>query len=327
MKKPQTNFYQTIQLLGDGKFHDGTSIGKKLNITRAGVWKVIKKLEEYGVPVQSIKGKGYALTEPLLLLDAEKIMQTMSNKNIDIEYFETIDSTNDYLRSAQKDHKIKVCIAEHMSHGKGRLQRSWYSPFGPNIYMSLLYPFTKDISELAGLSLVVGLSLCKTINDLYKFEQPVNVKWPNDIIWQNKKLSGILIEVQAESNGVCYATIGIGVNVNLNSDKTQQISQPWTSISEINNQYNDRNVLYTKLLDNLLDYIKRFEANGFGDFLEEWKANDGLLNKTVSLKSGDLIYKGKAFGVNDHGHFLITNDDGKVMSFSAGDTTLLKDNS
>ena len=324
MKKPQTNFYQTIQLLSDGEFHDGTSIGKRLNITRAGVWKVIKKLEEYGIAVHSVKGKGYALIEPLLLLNAEKIAQAMNTKNIDIEYFETIDSTNDYLRSAPKDDKTKVCIVEHMSHGKGRLQRNWHAPFGPNIYMSLLYPFTKDISELAGLSLVIGLSLCKIINDLYKLEQPVNVKWPNDIIWQNKKLAGILIEVQAESNGVCYAIIGIGVNVNLSGD-IEQISQPWTSISKINNQYNDRNILYAKLLDNLLNYIKKFEANGFGDFLEEWKANDGLLNKIVSLKSGELVHTGKASGVNDHGHLLITTEDGKIMSFSSGDASLLKD--
>lgn len=323
MKKLHTNFYKIIQLLGDGKFHDGTSIGKKLNITRAGVWKAIKKLEEYGVQVQSVKGKGYALTEPLLLLDAKKITQTMANKNIEIEYFETIDSTNSYLRTAHKDGKIKICIAEHMSHGKGRLQRSWHAPFGHNIYMSALYPFTKDISELAGLSLVVGLSICKAINDLYKLEIPVNVKWPNDILWQNKKLAGILIEVQAESNGLCYAIIGIGINVNLTGD-IEQISQPWTSISKINNQYNDRNILYAALLDSLFDYIKRFETKGFADFLDEWKLNDGLLNKEVSLKTGDLIYKGKVAGVNSNGHLLINSDDGEVKSFSSGDTTLLK---
>lgn len=326
MKKLQTNFYQTVQLLSDGKFHDGTSIGKKLNITRAGVWKVIKKLEEYGITVQSVKGKGYALTKPLLLLDEEKIKQGMHNKNIHIEYFETIDSTNDYLIHTPKDHKIKICMAEHMSHGKGRLQRSWYSPFGPNISMSLLYPFTKDISELAGLSLLVGLSLCKTINDLYNPKTPVNVKWPNDIIWQNKKLAGNLIEVQAESNGFCYAIIGVGINVNLSGD-IEQISQPWTSISKINNQYNNRNILSSKLLDNLIDYIKRFEAKGFKDFLNEWKENDGLLNKIVSLKTGSLTYKGKISGVNNIGHLLITNNDGEVMSLSSGDTTILKDNS
>jgi len=321
MKKLKTNFYQTALLLSDEKFHDGTSIGKKLNITRAGVWKAIKKLEEYGIQVQSVKGKGYALTKPLLLLDEEKIKQEVHNKNIDLECFETIDSTNDYLGQATKDHKIKVCIAEHMSHGKGRLQRSWYSPFGLNIYMSLLYPLAKD--ELSGLSLVVGLSLCKTINDLYKFETPVNVKWPNDIIWQGKKLAGNLIEIQAESNGFCYAIIGVGINVNLTRD-IKQISQPWTSISKISNQYIDRNILCSKLLDNLINYIKRFETHGFEDFLNEWRENDGLLNKVVSLKTGDLTYTGKVSGINNHGHLLITTENGKVMSFSSGDASIIK---
>ena len=324
MKKTNENVTKIIQLLNDGQFHDGTSIGHQLNMTRSAVWKIIKKLEKYNIPIQSIKGKGYALLDPLILLDHNKIKKMLKTTPIDINIFEQIDSTNNYLASHCNDSKLKVCIAETQTHGKGRLHRQWHSPFGQNIYLSLLYPFNKDISELAGLSLVVGLSICKAIETLYSLTKPALIKWPNDIICQNKKLAGNLIEIKAEAHGFCYAIIGIGINVNMTEDPNNDINQAWTSIRQLTNQYNDRNLLCVELIDQLTAHINQFEKKGLNHFLLQWQSKDGLANKTIHLQSGRHKFQGTALGINEQGHLLMKLADGSQREFSSGDTTLLK---
>lgn len=321
MKKSTFLFLKLISLLNDGYYHNGTMLGGALNITRSAVWKNIKKLENYGIVVHSVKGKGYTLLEPLLLLDQRKIQDNIFFKNIDINIFESVASTNDYLKSLLKN-KIKICLAEQQTEGKGRLQRHWYSPFAQNIYFSCSYPFQKDVGELAGLSLVVSLSIVKTLQN-YKLAHPLLVKWPNDILYENKKLSGNLIEIQAESNGICYAIIGIGINVNMLNDKKHSISQPWTSLRQIMNNYVDRNELAIYLINNLMIYLKRFEQHGLVSFLDEWKSVDYLLNKEIHLKNNNKKIAGVSLGIDSRGQLIIKLKDRRVLTYSSGDTSII----
>src|SRR3990167_5786654 len=193
-KKLQQNLIKLVTILNDGEYHDGNSIGQTLQLTRSAVWKTIKKLQNYGIKIDSIKGKGYTLVEPLLLLDP-LIIKNKIYDSIDLMVFETIDSTNLYLKQFKNCKQVKVCLAEQQTAGKGRFERAWHSPFGKNIYMSCRYPFKKDISELAGLSLLTSLSVIKTLNDI-GIKDHLFVKWSNDIVFDGKKLAGNLIEVQ-----------------------------------------------------------------------------------------------------------------------------------
>ena len=324
MKKMNVNFEKVVSILNDCEFHDGTSLGKQLKITRTAIWKIVKKLTGYHIPIQSIKKKGYALSEPLLLLDKQKIKQQLDNRSIIIDLFEQIGSTNDYLQTFCSNNEPRICLAEMQTEGKGRFHREWYSPFGKNIYLSLLYPFNKDISELAGLSLVVGLAVCKAIEEAYYLPEPVLVKWPNDIICSDKKLAGTLIELKAETHGFSHAVIGIGLNVNMDRDKQRKIHQAWTSIKILNEKNNDRNILCIKLINQLFSYIKKFSERGLASFIEEWNSRDYLLHKTICLKSNTQEFRGEAIGVNGQGHLLLKLKDGSQRSFSQGDTTLAK---
>jgi BirA family biotin operon repressor/biotin-[acetyl-CoA-carboxylase] ligase len=316
-------FVKIINTLSDGQFHDGDSLGHALQITRSAVWKAIKKLDDYDIAVNAVKGKGYALLEPLHLLDAQKIKKKLNAKNIDIRIYETIDSTITPLKIITASEKIQICLAEHQTQARGRLNRQWYSPFGKNIYFSGLFRFKKDISELSGLSLVVGLALFKALSE-YPLKDKLSVKWPNDIMYDHQKLAGVLIDIQAETHGSCQAIISFGLNVNMRKDKQQAISQAWTSLLKILGHPVDRNALCVSLINHLMDDMARFDVHGFAVFMEEWIAADGLLNRAIAIDNRDQRVMGVAKGVNAQGQLLLALPSGQLQSFSAGDTSLSK---
>ncbi|WP_244896911.1 biotin--[acetyl-CoA-carboxylase] ligase [Candidatus Coxiella mudrowiae] len=285
-----------------------------------------KKLKNYQIPIKSLKTKGYCLAQPLTLLDKQKIVSTLEIKSIPLELFKQVDSTNDYLKTAShpKSHpnKLAICISEMQTKGKGRFYRPWHSPFGQNIYLSLKYSFDKDISELAGLSLVCGLVVCRTIETICHLSLPIFIKWPNDIICDNKKLAGILIEIQAETHEFCSVIIGIGLNVNMQNDADQKINKDWTSLINLTEAYYDRNKLCTALINYLIHYLETFEKHGFRFFQNPWREKDYLFNKFLSLKSNQNEFQGIGAGINEKGNLILKLTDGFQKAFSSGDATL-----
>lgn len=323
MQKSPAKLAKLTAILGDGEFHDGNALGESLQMTRSAVWKMIKKLERYDVQITSVKGKGYALSEPLILLDADAIRKQLRDKKCQLTVLESVGSTNDYLKALRKSKDIHFCAAEQQTAGKGRFNRAWYSPFGRNIYLSCLYPFQKDISELAGMSLVVSLAIVHALKQA-GLQENVFVKWPNDIVCGGKKIAGTLIELSAESHGASHAVIGIGLNVNMLNDERGKISQAWTSMRRELETYFDRNLICAALINAMRDYLQRFEREGFGAFVKEWKSEEILTGKTVALKTVGATITGKVTGINAQGNLLMKLPDGEVRAFSSGDTSIVK---
>ena len=317
-KKLNDTLVKVINILNDGDYHDGNSIGDALSMSRSAVWKVIKKLQQYGVQIACVKGKGYQLQETLHLLDVNKIKSSLGRQGLTIDVFETIQSTSDYLRAMKSR---RVCIAEQQTAGKGRLGRTWHSPFGKNIYLSLLHPFRKDISELAGLSMIVSLAIVKALRQ-YDMSSELGVKWPNDILYQQHKLAGILVEIQAESHGACHVIIGIGINVNMQDDH-KQISKSWTSLRNILGSYIDRNELCAMMINQLQLYLDKFSKMGFSAFMQEWNAVDYLANRAITLKNINEQITGTVAGINHQGHLLLQLADGDVRAIASGDASVL----
>lgn len=318
MKNLPYNLVRTVQILNDGLSHSGDELGQVLAISRAAVWKIIKKLQDYGIEIDSIKGKGYTLKEPLILLDKEQIYQSLSNGLPvgAIKIFASLNSTNEYFKKHKiKDNQPAVCLAEQQTGGRGRLSRTWHSPFAKNIYFSCRYVFNKDLAELAGLSLVVNLA---TLCALKKYSPGKNcfVKWPSDIILADKKIAGNLIEIQAEANGSSEAIIGIGINVNMLNSEQNFIC---TSLREVSGEYFNRNPICADLIICLLNYLQRFEQQGFSGFLQEWLANDYLTHKSVSVTHHHQKILGSVQGVNTYGYLLLKLANGEQCTFSAGD--------
>lgn len=319
MKELHPNLIKIAGFLSNCEYHSGDDLGKSLAITRSAVWKAIKKLEHYGIQINSMKGKGYVLTEPLVLLDRQYIkkhLRITDPNDIDIKVFASLASTNDYLHQhPNKKNKISICLAETQTQGRGRLGRSWLSPFGKNIYFSCRYSFQKDVSELAGLSLITGLAILKTLRQC-GIANDLAVQWPNHIVWQSKKLAGSLIEMVAEANGHCDAIIGIGINVNLRHADT---AFPWSSMTQALGKYVNRNEVCALLASILIEYLTLFSERGFEAFKKEWLTNDYLVNQLVSLSSPKEKIQGLVLGINDYGHLLLQTADQTIRTCTTGD--------
>ena len=189
----------------------------------------------------------------------------------------------------------------------------------------MLCPFEKDISELSGLSLVVSLAICHAIESKVDLKSnELKVKWPNDIFLKEQKIAGILIEIQAESNGNCQVIIGTGINVNMKNAAEKTIDQAWTSLLNTTKEHQDRNILCAAIADTLIDYFERFSKKGLSAFTKEWRERDRLINSDISILCQDKTQKGTCVGINNQGHLLLKTKDGKIVNFSSGDAQLLK---
>lgn len=327
MKDTNEKLIEICNILNDLNFHDGTSIGEKLKISRTAIWKWISKLQSYGVEVTKVKGKGYLLKEPLILLNSKKIESISKSKCFIINTVESIDSTNNYLNRNTKSLIPHICIAEHQTSGRGRFSREWYSPFGKNIYFSMQHSLKQDISQLGGLSLAIGIMVCKVIEGVCKLPNRLMLKWPNDITYNGKKVAGVLIEVRAEINGNCSVVIGIGINVNMPITSQVNFQQDWTSLIQITGTSQDRNNICAALIDKLALGIEQYLFSGFKNYMPEWKKRDSLFGKLIQIQDGNKIFKGVASGVDLQGHLLINLENGTKRAFAAGEATLLKENS
>lgn len=325
MRELSYNFVKLVSLLSDGEYHDGTSIGERLAITRAAVWKLIQKLDHYGIAYSSLKGRGYRLDEPLKLLDAEQIISLLHQRKVTLGVFEKLPSTNDYLKQqATNNRKIAVCLAESQTSGKGRLARGWHSPFAQNIYLSILYPIERDISELSGLSLVVALAAAQAIEKALSLEPNcVKVKWPNDLYIDKSKLGGLLIECEAESNGFCQLIIGAGVNVNMQKALKKEINQRWSSLSKITGCYIDRNTLSALIISTMIASLECFAEHGFAYFKDEWQQRDHLQTKKICVKTVRMQRVGHYEGITEQGHLILKDPSGTRHTHAFGDATIV----
>ncbi|TAL64808.1 MAG: biotin--[acetyl-CoA-carboxylase] ligase [Legionella sp.] len=326
MKQLSTTQQQLIQLLNDQKCHSGNELGKILNISRTAIWKQITQLIELGIPIQPIAQQGYQLTQPFKLLDEERIGDGLKCANFPqpfaLHIFSSIDSTNKFLKELSPSHLIEICCAEKQTQGRGRFGRQWYSPFGENIYCSSRWDLHCDLNKLSGLSLVVSLAIVNVLKTLVPSEE-LRVKWPNDILWKDQKLCGILIEILAESNSNAQVIIGIGLNINSDTQKHPLPDREWCSLYEITKDHFDRNLIVIAILKELSVYMQRFLEHGLNDFISEWNDYDYLAGKNITvLHQSTHQLNGIARGINAEGLLIVEEDTGQTHYLSSGDTTL-----
>lgn len=314
-----------LNTLSDGLWHSGHQLGASIGISRTAIWKQIKRLSDIGVPIQTTAKKGYCLKQPMTLISEQIIHQYLLEfncpKTINIRCFSSIDSTNRYLKELEQSTCVQLCCAEQQTAGRGRFGRTWYSPFGENIYCSIRWLFSCDLSELSGLSLVVSLTVLSALKDINS-QLDVKIKWPNDLLWQGKKLCGSLIEMSAESNGLTDVVIGIGLNVNSLIDETMNFNKPWCSLFEITQKRWDRNLLIARIVSKLCHTLDVFSQAGFSSFLNEWRSVDYLAKQRISVCHPLGSLTGIALGVNKLGQLRLQDDDSNIHILSSGDASL-----
>jgi len=224
-----------------------------------------------------------------------------------LEILATIDSTNTYLQNKKDLPNGYLCLAEQQTAARGRRDKPWHAPAGKNIYLSLCWYFT-NAEQLAGLSLVVGIAVANT---LIKYGLPtIELKWPNDILYNQQKLCGILVEINKEKDDRYRAIIGIGINVAIPAENNI-INQPWTDIETILQKPVARNLLAAHLINELLTLLPGFQTNGLTPFLTQWQQYDVLLNKPVMVQQQHEQLPGIALGIDNKGNLLV-NFDGTI---------------
>ena len=315
-----------LSLLADGQFHSGTELAHALGISRSAVWKHVNALTGLGLQYSAVSGKGYRLDNPLELLSASKINACLEVQAqalmSSLEIHDRIDSTNRYLAELAQQQAVsgRVCFAEHQTAGKGRRGRQWISPFGSNIYLSILWRFQQGYAGTAGLSLAIGVAVIRALQRQHI--SGIGLKWPNDIYSQGKKLGGILIEISGESDGPCTAVIGLGLNLYLPETEAESITQAWTDLSKVSGHLPlSRNNLAGGLLNQLLAVLVEFETIGINAYLDEWRRYDCLKDQPATLFIGEQAFAGILRGIDDNGLLLLEHQDGRTQAFASGEVS------
>jgi BirA family transcriptional regulator, biotin operon repressor / biotin---[acetyl-CoA-carboxylase] ligase len=238
-----------------------------------------------------------------------------------LEIYAELDSTNRYLLvQARKDvSRGRVCLAEAQSAGRGRHGRLWISPPSGNIYLSLLWYFSVPSQFLGGLSLVVGVAVCRALEE--QKIGGIGLKWPNDLLWEQRKLGGILVELVPKERGT-GVVIGVGINVAMPPFYKEQVDQPCVDLLEVMPaQPLRRNQLVGRLIHHLLLIMGDFESQGLDCCLHDWRRWDACYLREVYLYRGDAVVIGTACGVDEKGCLLLREREG-ISSYSSGEVRL-----
>ena len=252
-------------------------------------------------------------------LNQTAIQQGLSSagfhKPVQVHVLGTVDSTNRFLKDLPANNMIQVCCAETQTQGRGRFGHTWHSPLGENIYCSIRWPFDCDLSRLSGLGLIVSMAVLAILSEI---DGNIRIKWPNDLLWHEKKLCGNLVEVVGRSSVV----IGIGLNVNSNTQLQPLFDKPWCSLYEITGKNFDRNTLIAQLIIKLETHLTQFIKHGFASFIPAWQQADYLCGKFITVSQATGHLSGKAHGVNDLGQLILIDKTGVTHYLSSGDTSL-----
>ncbi len=311
--------------LADGRFHSGQVLGAQLGVSRSAICKHVRAIAALGLDVQAVTGKGYRLARPLELLDASQVLAHCGDDpagrpaRLDILY--DVDSTNQYLleRVKQGAPSGYAVLAERQRQGRGRRGREWQSPFGENIYLSLLWQFGGGIAQASGLTLALGIGVVQALRDIGLADAAL--KWPNDVVWRDQKIAGVLVELAGDMSGPCHAVIGIGLNLYLPPAAAQAITQPWADVETALGARISRNRAAGRLLHHTLHVLERYRHAGLAPFLDEWRQLDSVCNRAIELRTDAGAVAGIARGIAADGA-LIVERDGRRQHFSFGEISL-----
>ncbi len=305
------------------EFLSGEKLSKSLGLSRAAVWKNIKKLQSLGYKIESKPNSGYKIYPNVSLLFPWEISDGLQTDTIGtkIYYFDTIDSTQNFaLELSRKPHENgSLVIAERQTRGRGRLDRKWVSPKG-GIWLSILLRPNFEPSYTSLFPMLVSLALSVAIQKTLKIK--TELKWPNDVTINGDKVAGILIDASIESNKIDYLVIGIGINFKIKPSKiTSQIKDGKKyGITTLVKENQDGNPV--KLIQQfLLELEQRYNdiiSGNTGNIRKEWMKRSSTIGKNVTATTTTGTIKGKAVGIDKTGALLLSSR-GKVERVLAGD--------
>ena len=300
-----------------GAFISGERLANDLNVSRAAVWKAIKSLKKEGYNIDAVSNKGYSMSEDTDILSSAVIKNNMTkyNDNFNFIIYKTVESTNIIARELAFNGADSgtVILAEEQTNGYGRNGKSFFSPYGTGIYMSVVLNIKKEnkIFNTLFITTAAAMSVAKSIEEIAKID--TKIKWVNDVFINEKKVCGILTEgaFSFEDGKLDYAIIGIGINVDF--PKYGFPKELYNTAASINLKSNIRNILIARILENLWGYY-------FNDvsFYDEYRERSFLIGKKVSINIDGKDSIVKVLDIDKSFALIIEFNDGKKDRLTSG---------
>ena len=306
----------------------GQQLADEFQVSRTAIWKHIKELEQDGFIIETIKKKGYILQSSPDTLQKEQIEQYLTSNRFgqSIHYFDQCPSTQPIAHKLAQENAADgtIVICEEQTAGKGRLSRAWKSSKGKGIWMSVI--IRPDIPPMKApqFTLIAAVAVTRAIEDVANVR--AEIKWPNDLLINGKKCTGILTELQADIDRVQAIILGIGVNVNQDmEDFPEDIQHIATSIKMVSGSHVDRGQLVARILHHLELYTDLYVKHGFEPLKLLWESYSGTLGKRIKAVMIHNEIEGVALGITNDGVLQVRTDDGKVHGIYSADIEIQKE--
>ena len=308
----------------DNEFVSGEDISKKLGVTRAAVWKHINSLKLSGYNIESVSKKGYRLKLCPDILTNEEIKTYLNTKFIgrNIIHFDELDSTNSYAKKIADTlvGEGHVVITEKQLSGRGRMGRQWSSQNSNGIWMSIILRPRVSIFEVSKITQVAAAAVNMALNNL---GVETKIKWPNDLLINDKKICGILTEMNSEINVINYVVVGIGINVNNNKeDFSIDLKNIATSIKIETSKELKRNVLVAEILNNFEKLYEELNNNDFSRSLDICKKNSYVIGKEINLIKNQEVTNARAIDINNDGELGVEYTNGDRENIISGEISV-----
>ena len=254
--------------------------------------------------------------------DIKVIKRKLDNSLITkIKYYDSVTSTNKVAMELEEVEEGMVIIGGEQRKGRGRLNRNWHSPKSGLWFSIIIKPDKNKIDKIAVLTLIGALAVYEAVSNL---NINVDLKWPNDILYKNKKICGILSQFRSKGNKVDRVVVGIGVNVNQTSFP-KGLSDTSTSLRIIRGNKINKEILLADVLNNFGFYYEKFENNEINDIINKWKSNMFMLHKVISFSTSDKDkFKGEVVDITEKGELVVKKENGDLEKFIAGDVSIDK---
>lgn len=320
-----TRILTALRRAGTG-FVSGAELSQQLGVTRAAIWARIEELRKLGYDITASPHQGYRLLSVPDVLHADDLLSLLPGNKVvgrDIRVFEETASTNDVVEKLARDGVKEgvVVFAESQSKGRGRLGRKWISPPRQGLWFSVLLRPNLRPQAATQLTVAAATALSRGIRDVTGINP--EIKWPNDIQIQGRKIAGVLTELGAEIDQINHLILGIGVDVNQTAaDFPPELRKTATSLKAETGRHIHRADLAAAILRELDRDYARITAGDFARVADEWQHQCTTIGQRVSINNGDRILQGHAEALDDDGALLVRTQHGRLERVIGGDVTL-----
>ncbi len=307
-----------------GTFVSGEVLSRELKITRSAVWKYIEELRYEGYIIEAVTRRGYRINYMPDALHPREINRYLKTVRMGkaIEYFQVLDSTNRRAKELAWGDAPEgtIVAAEEQTGGRGRLDHNWVSPRG-GIWVSVILRPLLLPHQASLLTLLAAVAVVQAVKEVTGLS--AEIKWPNDLFMNGKKIAGILTEMNAEIDLINYVVIGIGINANVCTSKfPEDLAKIAGSLKETLGKEVTRPLLLAAILHRLEVLCDKAQEKGFGEIILEWKKHDLTIGREIQVNGPDGMVAGECVGINENGALMIETGQKEIISVFAGDVSL-----